>query len=130
MPATSNFVLTKGKNASAAIVKKRFVKLDTAAADGETVKQCDTLGEYAYGVAQFDVTAPQIAQGKGCTVQVEGRVVMEADGALPVGTPVTTAADGRAHAAAATHQVLGYVDEPAAGAGNECSVLLSAAGIF
>lgn len=128
MPASQNFVLAKGKNASAAITKKRFVKLDTSASDGETVKQCDTLGESAFGVALFSVSANEILKGKGCSVMVEGRAIVEAAAALAVGAKVTTDATGKAAAAASGNQVVGIVDEPAAGSGNECSVLLTPGG--
>jgi hypothetical protein len=128
MPASQNFVMAKGKNASAAITKKRFVKLDTAAADGETVKPCDTAGEKAFGVALFSVSAAEIVKGKGVSVFVDGRAIVEASAALAVGAVVTTDNVGRAAAAATGNWILGVVDEPASGAGAECSVLLSAGG--
>lgn len=124
MPATFNPDQAKGKNASTPIIKKRFVKLDTAAADGETVKACDTAGELAYGVAMFSVSASEISRGKGASVITEGRAVVEASAALAVGTPVSTTNDGRAKAAASGEYILGKIDEPASGAGNECSVAL------
>ena len=128
MPASQNFLLAKGKNASAAITKKRFVKMDTAAADGETVKQCDTLGEKAYGVALFSVSSAEILKGKGCSIMTEGRAIVEAAAALAVGAVVTTDATGKAAAAASGNWILGVVDEPASGAGAECSVDLTKGG--
>lgn len=130
MPTTANIGAAKGKNASGAITKKRFVKLDTAAADGETVKQCDAVGEQAYGVALFSVSVAEIAKGKGCSVITGGRAVVEAGAALPIGTQVSCDASGRAIVAIATHQVLGMVDEPAAGIGNDCTVNIRFGGIF
>lgn len=128
MPASQNFVLAKGKNAAAAITKKRFVKLDTTATDGETVKPCDAAGELAYGVALFSVSAAELLKDKGCSVMVEGRAIVEASVALAVGAPVATTNDGRAKAPATGDYVLGFVDEPASGAASECSVVLSGVG--
>lgn len=129
MPATMNPGQAKGKNASGAITKHRFVKLDTAAADGETVKQCDTAGEGAFGVALFSVSAGEILRGKGASVITEGRMILEASEAIAVGAAVSTTNDGRAQNANTGDQILGYCDEPAAGAGNQCSVFLDRAGV-
>lgn len=128
MPATQNVLLAKGKNASALIVKKRFVKLDTAASDGETVKQCDTLGEHPYGVALYGVSVAEIAKGKGASVLTEGRAIVEAAEALAVGTMVTTDANGKAKTAATGHWCAGMVDEPSTADATECSVDLSKGG--
>lgn len=128
MPASQNFVMGKGKNASAAITKKRFVKLDSGASDGETVKQCDTLGEHPYGVALFSVSSAEILKGKGASVLTAGRAIVEASEALAVGTMVTTDANGKAKTAASGHWCAGMVDEPAGADTNECSVDLSKGG--
>ena len=125
MPASSNFLLAKGKNASAAITKKRFVKLDGAAADGETVKQCDTAGERAFGVSQFSISAAEIAKGKGASVLTEGRAIVEAGAAITLGTEVSTDASGRAIPATTGQYILGVCDEPVTALGNECSVALA-----
>lgn len=129
MPATMNPDQAKGKNAGGAITKYRFVKLDTTAADGETVVQCNAAGEGAYGVALFSVSTDEIARGKGASVVIDGRMIVEASEAMAVGDAVATAADGRAKVAATGEQILGYCDEPAAGAGNWCSVYLDRAGV-
>lgn len=128
MPATFNPAEAKGKNASGPITKQRFVKLDAAATDGETVKQCDTAGELAYGVSMFSVSASEITKGKGASVITAGRAIVEASAALAVGAKVATTNDGRAATAVAGNNVLGTIDEPAAGAGDECTVHLWAAG--
>src|SRR6266576_72112 len=99
MPASQNFVMGKGKNTSTALTKKRFVKLDSAASDGDTVKACDTLGDHAYGVALFSVSASEIAKGKGASVLTSGRAIVEAAEALAVGTMVTSDANGKAKTA-------------------------------
>jgi hypothetical protein len=128
VPTTFNPVAAKGKNASGPIVKRRFVKLDSAASDGETVKQCDTGGELAFGVSMFSVSASEITKGKGASVITEGRAIVEASEALAVGDPVATAADGRAAVAVSGDTVLGSIDEPATAEGNECTVHLWASG--
>jgi len=125
MPATQNVTLAKGKNASAQITRKRFVKLDSSASDHETVKQCDTLGEMAFGVALYGVTTAEIAKGKGCSVLIDGIAIVEASEALAEGTKVTTDANGKAKTAATGHHVLGIVVEPSTADATECSVMLT-----
>lgn len=126
MPASSNFLMAKGKNASAAITKKRFVKLDTTDTTGETVKQCDTAGERVFGVAFIGATTTEISKGKGVPVLTEGRAIVEAGAALTVGQEVMTDASGRAVLATTGLYIVGVCDEPASGVGAECSVALSA----
>lgn len=126
MPASGNYVLNKGKAAGGAIAKKRFVKLDTS--EPETVVQCDSQGEHAYGVSMFTVTTDEIDLGKGCTVQVEGRAVVECGTTgLEVGQFVTTTSDGRAMVATTGDIILGVCDQRGDQVGDECSVLLSMA---
>lgn len=129
MPATMNPGQAKGKNAGGAITKKRFVKLDTTAADGETVVQCSVAGEGAFGVSLFSVSTDEIARGKGASVITEGRAILESAEAIAVGSPVSTTNDGRAQNANTGDQILGYCDEPSAATGNECSVFLDRAGV-
>lgn len=124
MPATQNFVLGKGYNAGAAITKKRFVKFSA----DQTVVQCTVAGELAIGVSFFDVSAAEITKGKGASVLTEGRAIVEAGAAVAIGAKVTTDNQGRAITAATGNQVLGVCDEPAGGAGSECSVHLSLGG--
>jgi hypothetical protein len=124
MPASSNYVLNKGKNASAAFTKKRFVKFDTAATDHESVKMCDAQGEMSCGVTLFSVSAAEILKGKGASVQMGGIAVVEASAALAEGTLVTTGTTGKAEAAASGDYVLGEVIEPSTADATECSVLL------
>jgi Uncharacterized conserved protein (DUF2190) len=129
LPTTFNIDQAKGKNASGPIIRRRFVKLDTTATDGETVKQCDTLGEGAYGVSLFSTSSAEILKGKGCSVITDGRAVLEAAAAIAVGAAVTTDAVGRAITAVTGNQILGYCDEPATALGNDCSVMLGRAGV-
>jgi hypothetical protein len=125
MPATSNYLLNKGRRANAALTKKRFVKLTVGS---DAVDPCNTAGELAYGVAVFSVSAAEIAKGKLASVQTEGRAVVEASAAINRGQMVTTDNQGRAAVAATGNFILGVCDEPATGAGTECSVLLNFAG--
>jgi len=130
MPASQNVDMAKGKNASAAITKKRFVKIDATDTTGDTVKQCDTAGEKAYGVALFSVSATEITKGKGCSVLTDGRAIVEQGVAgLTVGTLVTTDTSGRAIVAATGNWIMGVIDEmTTAGVGNECSVDMTKSG--
>jgi len=129
MPASQNFVMAKGRNAGGAITKKRFVKIDPTDTTGQTVIQCDTAGEGAYGVSLFGVTLAEIDKGKGASVMTDGRAIVEQGAALAVGDLVATDNQGRAVAAAAGNNILGMVDELTnSGAGNECGVDLSKGG--
>ena len=131
MPATFNHEMAKGRNASGPITKKRFVVQDEAAADGETVKQAvdgNAAAEPLYGVSIFSVSAAEISQGKGCSVVTEGRAIVTAAGALAVGVVVTSDANGKAVAAGAGDWIGGVVDEPAAGADDDCTVTLACNG--
>jgi len=124
VPTTFNPDQAKGKNAGSAITRRRFVKLDPNATDGETVVQCNVAGEMAYGVAMFSVSLAEITRGKVASVILDGRAIVEASAALAVGTPVSTTNDGRAKAAASGEYILGTIDEPASGAGNDCTVAM------
>lgn len=124
MPASQNFGMAKGRDAGGAITRKRFVKMSA----DQTVVQCTVAGERAYGVSLFSVTVGEIAKGKGASILTDGRCIVEASEAITVGTPVATAADGRAKIATTGNQILGYCDEPASGAGAECSVDRTGAG--
>lgn len=126
MPASSNFVLSKGRRASEAITKKRFVKM-VAGGDDE-VEMCDTDGEASYGVAQFSVSTAEMALGKLVSVQVAGRAVVEAGEAIQEGQPVKTMNNGKAGVATTGDHVLGMCDEPASADTKECSVLLGVGG--
>ena len=131
MPATFNHGLAKGRNASGPITKKRFVVRDTAATDGETVKQATSANSAANplaGVSIFSVSSAEISHGKGCSVVMSGRAIVTAAAALAVGDVVTSDANGMAAVAVAGDWVGGVVDEPAAGAGDDCSILIACDG--
>lgn len=129
MPATFNHGLVKGRNASGPITKKRFVVRDTAAADGETVKQASSAtGDALAGISIFSVSLAEISHGKGCSVVMSGRAIVTAAEALAVGDVVTTDADGKAVGATTGDWVGGVVDEPAANAGDDCSIVIACDG--
>jgi hypothetical protein len=129
MPATFNHGLVKGRNASGPITKKRFVVRDTAATDGETVKQASSpTGDALAGISIFSVSTSEINHGKGCSVVMSGRAVVTAGEALDEGDVVTTDADGKAVVAASGDWIGGVVDEPAAAADDDCSIVIACNG--
>jgi hypothetical protein len=124
-----NIDQAKGKDAGGPITKRRFVKLVPADTTGNTVVQCNTLGEDAYGVALFSVASAEIARGKGVSVVTDGRVIVESAGSVNVGDAVATDAQGRGITAVAGNFVMGTCDENGGGvAGTEIGVILSLAG--
>jgi hypothetical protein len=127
MPATGNFILDKGYDAAAAIVKFRAVKFTAE----ETVGPITAVGDMAIGVEQFGVTAPEILKGKGASVRREGRTEMEASEAIAVGDPIALAADGRAQKAATAAsgaRIIGVCDSGVDAAGKRISASLNLPG--
>jgi len=125
--ADSNFVLSRGFTAEAAVTKNRAVKAGTAAV---TVIPVAAEGDEVLGVAQFDVTAAEILLGKDVTVQMMGIVEMEASEAITVGDTVAISADGRGALANAGARNIGVcVGNPATAAGHVISVLLWLPGV-
>lgn len=125
MPATFNDGLVKGKNTSTPLTKKRFVVMDRAATDGETVKAAtagNTATEPLFGVSKFSVSAAEIAQGKGASVIMDGIAIVTAGEALQVGDVVTSDSEGRAVKVASGDWIGGVVNEPAAALGDDCSI--------
>lgn len=92
--ASGNFVLDKGYNVAAAVVKFRAVKFSAA----ETVTPVTANTDDIIGFAQFSVTAAEILKGKGTDVRLLGITEAEAVGAIAVGNRVTLEADGRVSA--------------------------------
>lgn len=121
MPAYGNFVLDKGYDAEAAIVKFRAVKKGTTA---EGVIQCSVAGEAGRGIAQFDVAAADLTRGKGASVREGGISEWEAGAAIASEALVTTDASGRCVAAATGNSVWGRARMAASGAGVRISVEL------
>lgn len=124
--ADSNFVLSRGYDAAAAITKHRAVKFTTAES---TVTPVTARTDVVAGVSEFDVTAADILKGKGASVAHMGIVTMEAAAAITVGQLIAPTVNGRADVAASTDRVIGVcVGYPAAGAGERISVLLGLPG--
>jgi hypothetical protein len=126
MPAaTGNFVLDKGYRAAGVITKFRAVKFSAA----ETVTPVTAITDQIAGVAQFSVSAAELARGKGTLVRAMGQTEMEAAGAIPLNSPVSISATGVAKAAATGERVIGVcVGAAAVNAGDRCTVRLAVAG--
>lgn len=127
MPAGwRNFVLDKGFDAGGAITRYRAVKLS---AEG-TVIQVTASTDATVGVAQEAVSAGEQARGKGVPVAVEGITIMEAGGAITLGSEVMADTSGRAvTAATATNRVIGRcIGSAPTGAGQHCVVQLDLPG--
>lgn len=117
---TRNYLQDKGYTAAAALTKFRAVKFSAA----ETVTPTTAVGDLIAGVVQHDVSAGEITKGKGASIAVEGATLWEASEAIPINSPISIVADGRAAVAAATEMTHGTAIEPAVGAGDYCRVQL------
>jgi hypothetical protein len=126
MPATGNFVLDKGYDAASALTKKRACKL----VGEELVGPVTAIADIPIGVTQFDVSAAEIAKGKGASVRLQGIAVMECSAAIAAGALVQMAADGRAapYTGASGARILGLCTHGATTSGNEVSVHLDLPG--
>jgi len=123
--ATSNQVESKGFNAAAAITKGRAVK---STGNPEEVTPVTAATDVVFGIAVFDVSAGEIARGKGATVVLIGQAVMEASEAINEGQLISPTATGTAQVAAATERVIGVAMEAASGAGKYFKIHLSLPG--
>ena len=101
--ATGNFVLDKGYRAAGALGKFRAVKFTAA----ETVGPVTGITDQIAGFAQFGVTAPELARGKGASVRTAGHSEAEASAAIALGAQVGLVADGRVKTAATGDRVVG-----------------------
>jgi len=120
--ATANFVLARGYDAANPVVKYRAVKMGTVA---ESVTPVTAASDVVVGVARYDVTANDIARGKGATVDMLGIVQLEASASLTLGVLVGISANGRAAAAGAGVRTIGVlVGDAPSNAGDVCTVLL------
>ena len=122
MPAFGNFILDKGYDADAAITVFRAVKAGTSP---ESVTPVSVAGEDGMGVAQFGVSAGELAKGKGASVRVHGITEFEAGGVIAREVDVTVDASGRCVAAAAGNRVWGKAKQAASGAGVRIAVDLA-----
>lgn len=124
MPATGNFILSKGYDAAVALTKFRAVKFSAE----ETVTPVTGIADMVIGVAQFGVTTAEILKGKGASVAVEGITEMEASLAIAVGAEVGIATDGRAAAMGVGVRSVGVCTKGCAAAGERISVKLNLPG--
>jgi 3D (Asp-Asp-Asp) domain-containing protein len=125
MPATGNFVLDKGYRAAGAITKFRAVKFSAP----ETVTPVTAITDQIAGVAQFSVSAAELARGKGTLVRTMGQTEMEAAGAIPLNSAVSINTSGQAIVAATGGRVIGVcVGAAAVNAGDRCTVRLAVSG--
>lgn len=126
MPAYGNFIRDKGYDADAAITVYRAVKPGTSA---ESVTPCTTLGENGVGVAQFGVSAGELAKGKGASVREDGTTEWEVgsanSGVIAKGVDVTVDANGCCQTAATTHRVWGKSRQASTAAGQRIAVDLA-----
>ena len=121
---TSNYVQDKGYDAAVALTKGRAVKFSAA----ETVTPVTAATDLVVGIVQYDVTAGEIAKGKGAIVRRMGGSIMEASEAITIGSEVSLTADGRAAVSAAGERIIGICDEAAGGAGEYIRVTLNLPG--
>ena len=123
--ASGNFVLDKGYDAAAQILKYRAVKFSAA----QTVTPITGATDKVAGVEQFGALTAEIAKGKGASIRMAGITEMEASEAIAVGDLVAITTDGRARIAIATSRQIGLcVGHPSGVAGDRVSVLLALPG--
>jgi hypothetical protein len=104
MPAWGNFGLDKGFKAAAAITKFRAVK--GTGTDGEvTPTTADT--DVVLGVAQYSVSAGELAKQKLASVRMIGITEMECAGTIQQGALVCITASGTAVTGTAGDRCIG-----------------------
>ena len=124
MPAYGNFILDKGYDAAAALMKFRGVKLVPGTPEAVTPVVAST--DIMHGVSQFDVSTAEIGRGKGASVRIAGITEIE------IGAPVARDQElmldnqGRAipSAAGAGNRVVGRALEAGAALGNRVPMLI------
>lgn len=108
MASGGNFVLDKGYDAGAAIVKYTAVKLSAS----QTVIPVAAEGDVVLGFAQYGVSAAEIDKGKGASVRVLGRTLAKVGvGGVTLGNLVVIASDGRIVATNTGGRVVGIVED-------------------
>lgn len=120
-----NFVLDKGYDCAAAVVKFRMVKMTAA----QTVSPISAAADLPFGITQETVSAGDITKGKGAPVAIAGISEFEADAACAVGQELVVGASGNGTlapkgTASAGTVVVGTCVSPAAAQGNRGSVML------
>lgn len=121
---TRNYIQDKGYDAGAALTAFTAVKFH--ATTPETVIPLAADTDVIAGVVQHDVTAPEIAKGKGASIAVEGDTLMVCAGNIAAGALVTINATGQAVSGTAGDRVIGHcVEANADGAGGLARVHLA-----
>lgn len=118
--ADSNFVLSRGFDAAAAVTKRRFVKLSAV----DQVTPVTAASDLVVGVSRYDCTAADIVRGKGVAVDMIGIAEVECSAAITFGNLVGISANGRAAAAGAGVRTVGMALTTTANAGETLTVLL------
>ncbi len=122
MPAYGNFVLDKGYPVAAAITKYRAVKMSGTLGK---VTPVTAATDQPIGVAQYSVSAGELANAKRASVRLQGITEMECSAAVTEGVEVGMATDGRAKAAATGERVIGTALSTTANAGERLAVSLT-----
>jgi hypothetical protein len=128
--AWGNFVLDVGFDAAAPVTKFYAVKFG---ATPETVTPVTGIADLMVGIAQFNVLAAEILQGKGSSVRVMGVSEAVAASAIALGALVTMEADGRfsTWVSASGKRVVGRcIGTPAVNAGDVFSLLVNPFGLL
>lgn len=125
MPASGNFVLDKGFVVAAAVTKFRAVKMSGAV---DTITPTTAVTDMIVGIAQYSVSAGELAKGKRASVRLSGISEMEVSEAINEGDEVSIVADGRAAVSAATERIVGVALSAAGTAGERISVMLALPG--
>lgn len=125
MPASGNFVLDKGFIAAAAVTKFRAVKMSGAV---DTVTPVAAANDQVIGIAQYSVSAGEIAKAKRASVRLSGISEMEIAEAINEGDEISIDTVGRAVVSAATERIVGVALSAASTSGNRVSVMLSLPG--
>lgn len=119
--AGADTILDLPYQASAAVVKNRFVKLS----GNQTVAPIAAVTDKALGVVQVDISTTEAAQGKTGAVMVLGVSWVEAAAAITINDSVSPSANGRAQTTVATQFPAGRALKAAAAAGDLIPVLLN-----
>ena len=121
--ATQNIDMAKGADAGGPVTKARFVKLT----GDQLAVQCNVAGEAAYGVSIYSCSAAEILKGKGLSILIDGRAIVELGpgGAISAGDLVTTDANGMAAPASSGDVIAGMCDEGGTNPGDQISVDLA-----
>lgn len=116
----TNYLQDDSAEATAAINQFRFVRPTTGVSTGSmAVDQCDTQGEFVYGVCKNSPAAGEMAE-----IALDGICEVEASETFNAGTQLMTTANGRCMTATTGEFVRAIAREASSGAGHLVSVHL------